>query len=212
MSQGVFPKALYNKLIDFTLTFISDRFVDGVTYGLFFKNETDIIAKCDEIYSDTNDYFGELGVMRKIDLCNGVVYDIDMSVIKRILQEYLKSTQEKDLQLDEYAELIGNQPEQSRAEDMKRFAELCINEYRAGKKKIMVSLFNLTANPNTIVMGKDAKDVALFFQSFAIRQWDMENINKTYLIPHGIRVSSLEICDILPGRSGVRYGIHLSGA
>ena len=211
MEDRRFPKELLDKLKDFVLTFIGDNFIDGVTYALFFDKEAKIIEKCKDIFLDSSDYFGENVVMREIKVCNGVVYDVDMSVVGFILKDWIDN-QDKSIDLPPYAELIGNQPETRREEDIRRFSKLCYGTYQQGKRKLEVALCSLSTLPSIIIAGRDKEDnaVSLYYPAFAIRQWDMERVNKDYLIKNNIRVNKLEVCDILPSREGVRYVIHLT--
>lgn len=208
--QQEFPKELLDKLNDFTLNFISEKFIDAVTYGLFFSTESQVITKCDEIFMETNDYFGESGVMRKTEVCNGVVYDIDMSIVGYIMKRLLDEPDDKDSR--GYEELIGNSPETRRKKDTEKLAKLCLQNFHKQKRRFEVALYSISPTPNILVTGytSEQKMAALYYPAFALRQWDVDEINKSYLVPNGCRISTMEICDILPARNGVRFVLHMT--
>lgn len=209
-----FPKELMTGLKSFVFNYIGDKILDAVTYALFYDGEESLSAPCEEAYLDSNDYFGELEVMRKVKTCNGIVYDVDMSLICYILKEWLESDEEKGVDMEGYDELIGNTPETERESEIKRFSELCIDTFKKqNRRKLEVALYSMARIPILLITGRNQqnKSISLYYHAFALRQWDIEAANKNYLVPNGIRVNKLEVCDILPERQGVRFIVHLTG-
>lgn len=214
METKVIPKELISKLEDFVLRFIKDRFIDGVSYGLFFSSEDELNKFCDSIYLESNKYFDAMEIMRKVETANGFIYDIDMKVVEHILREWMKLNKKTKtgITLLEYEDIIGDSPKQNRNGDIIRLSELCYSSLEKGKNKLEVVLYSLSPLPNVLLTGKlkETKElIVLHYPAFVLKQWDLDTVNEEYLIPKGIRISKVEVCDILPNREGVRFIIHL---
>ena len=59
---------------------------------------------------------------------------------------------------------------------------------------------------------KSGKPVLVKYDAFAIRHWDLGDINTKMLIPAGIRIVKIEPSEILPPKTGVRFVLHLAEA
>ena len=51
--------------------------------------------------------------------------------------------------------------------------------------------------------------ITIKYNAYSIRHWDIEIINEKLLIPAGIRVATIEPCEILPSKNGVTFVLYL---
>lgn len=70
-----------------------------------------------------------------------------------------------------------------------------------------MALFSKNSTNRIILNGKNSKGeaIAVKYNAYAIRHWDIELINEKLLIPAGFRVSRIQPCEILPSKTGVSF-------
>ena len=203
-------KELVDGLTSFLVTNIESKALDGITYVMAFKNDKEFIERCKEIKEAAiANGFGTDECFRVYEVVNGYIFDMDLSVAKYLTQKLYQAVKKGD------ADLIGDRPEKRRREDMKKMAKYCKSQYDKGITTFEVALFSRNAVPKIVVSGTDSsnhKGVVLNYNAFAIRHWDIEEINSSLLVPMGLRITKIKPCEILPPKTGVRFEITVSRA
>lgn len=198
-----------DKLTDFLVTNIESKVLDGITYALALKSD-DFVEKGKDIKKAVlADGFEKNEVFRVFPVSNGYIFDMDMAVAKYITQRIASSMKDK---IPQEADIIGDLPERRRQDDMQALAKYCKSQMEKGNSKIEVALFSRNRVPKIVITGKDAKgkDVVASYNAYAIRHWDLEEINNRYLKPSGITITGINACEILQSRTGVRFEIQLA--
>lgn len=214
MERAKFSKELLDKMTDFVLTEIGAKALDGITYVMILKD-----GRGDELYKRCVDIKREVAkcgfkdgeAFRIYELKNGYIFDMDMTVVKRITVELSKAVAKANGNTTAVGDLIGDKPSARRKDDMLALAKYIKKSYDSGKDKVEVALFSRNSINRIIVTctGPDGKPLAIKYNSYAIRHWDIESINANILVPAGLRISKLEPCEVLPSKNGVKFLLHI---
>lgn len=202
-------KETLDKLTDFLAVNIESKVLDGITYALALKSD-DLVEKGKDIKKSVlADGFEKNELFRVFPVSNGYIFDMDMSIAKYITQKLISAMQDKVPQVQD---IIGDSPEKRRQSDMKALAKYCKSQMDKGNSKIEVALFSRNSVPKIVITGKDGKgkDVVASYNAYAIRHWDLEEVNNKYLKPSGITITNINACEILQSRTGVRFEIQLA--
>lgn len=220
MAKGQMTKEVLDRLTDFLVTNIEDKAMDGITYAMALKeNDKALIEKCLKIKEEVTAAGFEQGeVFRVYELSNGYIFDMDISIAKYITSLLAKAVyKEKNIQ-QAPTDLIASYPEKRRMEDMKKLADYCKKQFKAGNTRLEVALFSRNNVPRIVINGKassadksvDGKQVLVQYNAYAIRHWDIEEINRNLLGPVGIMIDKLTPCEVIPSKTGVRFILNLS--
>lgn len=214
ITMAKFSTALLNKLTEFLVCEIESDALGGKTYTLITKEDKD--KEKYRNYMEIKKEALECGysndqVFRVYELSNGYIFDMDLSVAKKITIELSKSVSKANNGETPVGDLIGNRPEERRRSDMIRLGNYIKKCAEQGQYVTEVALFSKNSVPKIVITGKGPKgeSLVLRYQSYAIRHWDIEAVNTNILIPSGIRISRLEPAEILPSKTGVRFIIHI---
>lgn len=213
MSKGNLSKELLDELTEFLCCEIGGKVLDGITYVMTLKGTKDnkyttkyakIREEADKCGYDKNEAF------RVYELSNGYIFDMDLSIAK-----YITKLISKKVLTDKNGvpdDLINNNPNKRRTEDMIKLAKRSLTAFKKGETTMEVALFSRNSTPKIIITGNDKANarnkVVLQYDAYAIRHWDIEEINDKYLIPRGMKIHMIEACEVLSSRSGVRYILH----
>lgn len=208
-------KKLIDMLSEFLTTEIQSKALSGITYTLLLKDGKDKeeAAKYFKIREEaTNCGFGPNEVFRVYEVSNGYIFDMDLSVAKYITVELSKVVSKMYGGRTPVGDLIGESPEVRRRDDMTLLAKYVLNQFKEGKRKVEVALFSRNSVPRIVINAtdKDGKPVLLKYNAYAIRHWDIEDVNINLLAPKGVRIASIEPCEILPSKTGVRFILTLA--
>ncbi len=208
-------RALMDMLSDFLVSEIQSRALSGITYTMLFKDpkEKETYEKYMKIREEALKCgYGQNEVFRAYEVSNGYIFDMDLSVAKFITAELSKSVAKNNGGQTPVGDLIGDAPEKRRKEDMTLLAKYVKGQFKEGKKVLEVALFSRNSVPRIVINGQDkaGQSVLLKYNAYAIRHWDIEEINTKLLVPAGLRISKIEPCEILPPKTGVRFILHLS--
>ena len=208
-----FSNELLNKLTEFLIIEIGEKALSGITYALYIKNTKD-----KEVYERYNEIKKEVlkcgysndEVFRIYEVSNGYIYDLDLSVAKKITAELAKAVAKTNGGTTPIGDLIGDGPSLRRKADMLGLAKYVKQQYDEGKRVVEVALFSRNSVPRIVItgVGPNGEMLPIKYSSFSIRHWDIQSINANILIPAGIRISKLEPCDILPSRTGCRFILY----
>lgn len=210
---------LLDGLTDFLITEIESRSLNGITYAMAFTSDKELIEKCQKIKENAlKSGFKAEEVFRVYQLTNGYIFDMDLSVAKYLTQKLTVAVQ-KNMGVEvPTTDLIGDGPEKRRREDMQNLAKFCKSQYEKGIMTFEIALFSRNKVPRIVINGSDSakgnngKSVILTYNAYAIRHWDIEEINTHLLVPAGVCITKIRPCEILPSKTGVRFEITLTRA
>lgn len=208
---------LINMLTEFFLNEIGSKAIDGITYAMVLKKESDREAynKYMKIRKEAQKCgFSANEAFRVYEVANGYIFDMDLSVAKKISFELTKAVNKTNGGATPATDLIGSMPDERRKSDMMGLAKFVKQSYDSGERVIEVALFNKNSTQRIMVTGIGTNNEMLMvkYNAYAIRPWDIEIVNKAMLIPAGIRVSAIEPCEILPSKHGVKFKLYLESA
>jgi len=205
-----FSKSLLDMLTEFLICEIGSKALDGITYTFVFKDKRD-----KEMYDRymtikqeaTKCGFSNDEVFRVYQVANGYIFDMDLNTAKQITAEIAKSVARQNNDSTPTGDIIKDMPEQRRKKDMVMLARKLKEEYDKGNDQVEVALFSRNSTNRIIVTGKDqnGNSIAIRYDAYAIRHWDIEIINEKFLIPAGFRVKRIQPCEILPKKTGVSF-------
>lgn len=214
--MGNASKEMMNLLTTFLVCEIGSKSLDGITYTMVTKEPKDkenlekYMAIRDEV---TKCGFNQDEVFRVYEVSNGYIFDMDLNIAKRITIKLAQAVEKTNGVNVGNGDLIGNSPEKRRKSDMLGLARYIQQEYNAGNDIANVALFSRNSVPHIIISGKtpNGNVVSEKFNAYAIRHWDIETVNAKLLIPAGIRIARIEPYEILPSKTGVKFGMYIEG-
>lgn len=212
---GTLSKQLINMLSEFLVQEIDSKALSGITYTFTFKNEKDkpLYEKCMKIKEEALACgFGNSEAFRVYEVSNGFIFDMDLSIAKYLTIEMSKAVARQNKGATPVGDLIGDVPEKRRREDMILLGKYLKSQFKRGKRSVEVALFSRNNVPRIEITGEDTngKQVAIKYNAYAIRHWDIEDVNSHILMAEGIKVFKIEPCEILPSRTGVRFILHMT--
>lgn len=216
------PKSLMDRLTDFLVTNIESKALSGITYVMALYSDKELIEKCKAIRVEATEAgFQPNEMFRVYEIKDsGYIFDMDLSVAKFITSKLSEAvSKNRNIEIPNN-DIIGDAPERRRREDMTQFAKYCKSQYEQLSKTtsspvIEVALFSRNSVPNIVINGTDktsGKQVLLKYNAYAIRHWDIEEVNQAILVPAGLRVSEIRPCEILSSKTGVRFEITIARA
>lgn len=213
--MGNISKELLNMLSEFLMCEIESNALSGITYTLVLKNERDrpLYDKYKKIKEEAIACgFGASEVFRMYELSNGYIFDMDLSIAKFLTVEISKGVAKQNAGATPVGDLIGHAPERRRREDMMLMAKYLKNQFNRGRRSVELALFSKNSVPRIVVNaeGSNGKTIALKYNAYAIRHWDIEDANRSLLAPEGIRITKIEPCEVLPSKTGARFIVHMS--
>ena len=207
-------KEMMNMLTEFLVCEIGSKALDGITYTLITKDEKDkdkykrYLSIREEV---TRCGFGNDEIFRVYEISNGYIFDMDLTIAKRITIKLAQAVQRTNGIDVGDGDLIGDAPEKRRKSDMLGLARYVKQEWDSGKTLTSVALFSKNSVPHIVISGKTPKGeyVTEKFNAYAVRHWDIETVNARMLIPAGIRIAKIEPYEVLPSKTGVRFNIYI---
>jgi hypothetical protein len=203
-------KELLDMLTEFVICELDSKALDGITYTMVLKSD-----KNKELYDKYMGIKNEAvrcgynnnEVFRVYELMNGYIFDMDILTVKQITAEIIKAVDKVNGGKTPVRELLGDLPEQRRKKDMIALAKYLKSEWDSGNRQVEVALFSRNATNKIIIHGKgpNGEDLAIRYNAYAIRHWDVEYINEKALIPAGFRVSKIQPREILPSKTGASF-------
>ena len=191
--------------------------VDGITYVLLDKSTESDKTKANQ-YESIIAELGDSGtnpatILRKYDVSNGTIYDLDINVAKSIASFLLQQANKEGAlngKIKSY-DLIADKPDKRRREDIEnlgKYLKKCVKE---GKTAVEVCLFSRNkVGKTTFNAKKGGKDVTVSYNAYAIRHWDIEVLNNIILANENFKVTKVDAGEIVPSKNGVRFVLHLT--
>lgn len=212
--MGQASTELINSMTEFLIYEIGSKSIDGITYAFVLKNDKD--KESYRKYMDIRKEASKCGysmdeAFRVYEVSNGYIFDMDLSVAKKISYELAKAVSKTNGGATPVRDMIGNSPDKRRKSDMVGLAKYVKSRFDANQDIVEVALFsrNSTSSINVTCVGQNNEMLVIKYHAYAIRHWDIEMVNKNLLIPAGIRISRLEPCEVLPSKTGVKFKLYL---
>lgn len=223
---GKLPENLIMGLADFLVSGVGAKAYDGITYELLLGvsiEDKKKIQKYDKLRKGIeNQQLNPDSILAKYKVANGFVYELDIK-LARELTYVLAQMVAKDAHNPSLAgvDLVNEGPAKRRNADMVKLKNYIVNTAKkqvqaqmkakidAGKTvdrsdkvaKVTVALFSRNAVP---VITYTVGDIKYNYQAYAIRPKDLVPINEHLIQKEGMRIlNNIEICDILPSKTGV---------
>lgn len=207
-----FSGILLNQLSEFLVCEIGAKAMDGITYTLLLKDnpkDMEAVNRYNKIKSQLqSEGYSNMDVLRRYEVTNGYIYDLDLNTAKSITYELSKAVAK--IRNTPVGDLIGDKPEQRRKKDMVNLAKYIKDAYDKGENQVEVALFNKNAvdKINVTCISPDGRKCLVTYKAYAIRHWDIETINAKLLMPAGIKVDSIQPKEVLPHKTGVSFLIN----
>ena len=204
-------------MTEFIINEIGGKAIEGITYAFV---RTD--ARANQSDRDRYQQYKELrnmldrqgfqkeDIFRMYQVQNGIIFDIDMAIVKKIGTILTNRMLEQDGEQPN-PDIIGDRPEKRRKGDMVQLARYLKKCYDAGEYIVDVALFSRNQVPEIVINGKipTGEYAIQRFKAYAIRQWDLEDVNKNILLPMGLKIKQLAPGMILPTKTGVLFQLQL---
>lgn len=210
MSKGNLSKELLDELTEFLCCEIGGKVLDGITYVMTLKGTKD--NKYTTKYAKIREEADKCGyakneAFRVYELSNGYIFDMDLVTAKQITAEMAKSVAKNNGGKTPIGELLKDRPDQRRKRDLANLAAYLKSAYDKGNRQTEVALFSRNSTNKIVVTGTGPKGENMFikYNAYAIRHWDIETLNESFLIPAGFRVKRIQPCEILPSKTGVSF-------
>jgi len=205
---------LLNMLTEFFICEIGSKAIDGITYCMLLKDakERDIYERYKLIRKQANEEGNTNDeIFRIYEVNNGYIFDMDLSIAKNISYEITKAVSKANGGETPYGDLIGDMPEKRRKRDIINLAKFLKSEFDSGKEQTEIALFSRNSTNKILVTckGPNNEVLAVKYNAYALRHWDLENVNEKLLIPAGFRVSRLQPCEVLPYKTGVSFIVNM---
>lgn len=212
--MGKASTELINMMTEFLIHEIGTKALDGITYTFVLKEEREkeSYRKYMDIRKEANNCGYTMDeAFRVYEVNNGFIFDMDLSVAKKISYELAKAVNKTNGGVTPVKDLIGNGPDKRRKSDMVGLAKYVKSKFDNNENIIEVALFSRNSTPRITItcVGQNNEMLAIRYNAYAIRHWDIELINKNLLIPAGIRIARLEPCEVLPSKTGVKFKLYL---
>jgi hypothetical protein len=213
--MGKVSNKLRDQLSEFLVCEIGGKALDGITYTMLLKgNKRDMesykryAAIREELL---NCGFSSDEMLRCFEVGNGYIFDMDLQTAKQITIELSKAVAKSNNNQTPVGDLIGNAPEQRRKRDMLGLGRYVKQSYDTGLREVSVALFNKNSTDRIMVtaVDKNGKKLAVSYKAYAIRHWDIEQVNSQILMPMGVKIDSIQLCEILPMKTGVSANLKL---
>ncbi len=212
--MGKASSELIDMMTNFLVSEIGNKCIDGITYAFVLKDDKDkeTYREYMDIRREANKCgYGTDEAFRVYEVSNGYIFDMDLSVAKKIAFELTKAVNKTNGGKTPVADLIGTSPDKRRKSDMVGLAKFVKSQFDAGNNVVEAALFSRNLSPRIMITGRDPKGnmVTLKYNAYAIRHWDIEVVNAKLLMPAGIRIAMIEPFEILPSKTGVKFKLYL---
>lgn len=191
---------------------IGAKAIDGINWT--FVLDTDNV-KIEE-YESIRESLSNMGykrneILRAFKVPNGIVYDIDAEVVKQLVTKIMSQSEKADT----CSSIMKTAYEERRNAEFAKLQVLIIKAIKSGKKNVSLALFNKNKGQKIaykvkVTNGVDNdKYMEITLDAFALRHWDLEELNQNYLIPARCKIKRIEVIEILPTLTGVGFNVEL---
>ena len=213
-----FTPELKDQLTQFIVNELGGKVLDGITYSLIRTDNHSTNydkQRLDEYQAIRKEAsmcgFQAQELFRVYNLQNGVIFDIDMGITKQIAALIVNKMLNENGQPMKHEDIIGNKPENRRKSDMISLAKYLDKQLKSGNSIVEIALFSRNSVPEIVINGQlqDGRYAIQKYKAYAIRFWDLEDVNRNLLIPMGLRIRQVQPGAILPTRTGVLFQLEL---
>lgn len=209
-NNGGKQEELMNSLSAFMIHEIGSKALDGITYTMLFKSEKD--RETFERYKRIREQATQCGfnsdeIFRIYEVKNGYIFDMDLRVAKEVVAKLAASVAKSNGGQTPTDRILMDMPDQRRKRDMVNLYKYLKGEYNNGRLRTEVALFSRNSTNKIIITGQGPKSeaMAIKYEAYALRHWDIEALNEQFLIPANFRVKSIQPCEVLPSKTGVSF-------
>lgn len=203
-----------DKVVTIFANNLGGKVFDGINWTFVLDTDTLVLQEYETIRQELKDMGYNHGeILRAYKAPNGLIYDIDAAVIKSLVQKTMIGSENEGL----CKELIESAYEARRNAEMSKLHVYLVKAYKAGNKRVSLALFNTNKGNrityNTLIEnGTYAnKKMEIKLPAFALRHWDLEELNRNYLIPARVKIQKVQLVEILPTKTGVGFNFELVG-
>lgn len=193
---------------------LGEKVFDGINWTFVLESDVGTLQEYENIRQELKDMGYTHGeILRAYKAPNGLIYDIDAKVVKMLVKSTMAGSESEGL----CNELIESAYEARRNMEMSRLHVFLAKAFKAGQTKVSLALFNTNKGNrityNTLIeSGSHANQkVEIRLPAFALRHWDLEELNRNYLIPARIKIQKVQLVEILPTKTGVGFNFELVG-
>lgn len=212
MGRQVTDEAI-SKISTIVVNSIGAKILDGINWALILNNDSATINEYEAIRQELKDMGYNRGeVLRAVEAPNGLIYDIDSEVIKKLMINTLSDSDIDPLKVGVDTAYIAR-----RNSEFQKMHVYLMREFKQGHTNVSVALFSTNKGDKityqtTVQEGRyGGKKIEISLPAFALRHWDLQEFNRDYLIPSRIKISRVQIIEILPTRTGVGFNFELIG-
>lgn len=209
-------KVILDGVADIVVTELGNKVLYGVKWLLLLKNDGKDITKY-ERYIPIREKADKLGFgpdecFRVYETLNGYIMDIDKGIIEVVSNKLIDMEKEMYPETAHLTKDIQTKASNRLTSEKERLANLLLRCAKEKKMEVEVALFsNISSRKMNIeCYGTNNQKYLIRYDTFGITVWDIESINRDYLIERGYTISSVQICEILPKKNGVRAKLSIS--
>lgn len=191
---------------------IGAKVMDGINWTFVLDTDNVKINEYDSIRESLRSMgYKSNEVLRAFKVPNGVVYDIDATVVKKLVIKLMSQSDKADI----CSTIMKTAYEERRNSEFAKLQVFIIKAIKSGKKKVSLALFNKNKGSKIVYKVNvtngvyKGKYMEISLDAFALRHWDLEELNQNYLIPARCKIKRIEVIDILPTLTGVGFNVEL---
>ncbi len=215
-SMAELSKATLNLVSKFLTTEVESRAAEGITWQLLLKGRhDDRIAEYKALRETiTAEGFGPNDIFRMYELSNGYIFDMDLGLATKMTIK-LANAMASRMNIpsgETFGARMCEDAEKRRQEDLEKMAKRVLTHAKNREATFEMALFSKNSIPKIVINGKNSKGEAVTasYDAYAVRHWDIEEINVKYLVPKGVRIVKIEPCEVIPTMTGVRFIVHIA--
>lgn len=210
----------YNKLIldgasDIVITELGNRVLYGMNWLLLLKNNSKDMDKYERYLVIRNEAdkegFKPEECFRVYETVNGFVMDIEQDLVNIINTKLVEILKDTSPELAHLPSDIYKKMKERQSNEKKRLSSLIIKKAKNNELEFEVALFskNIAGKINVECLGQNNQHYLVRYDAFSITAWDIESINRDILIDKGYLIDTVQVCDILPNKRGVRTKLYI---
>ena len=189
---------------------LGSKTTEGITYILALKDkDSKLIQNCMAARKEAEKCgINPDDIIRTYKVGDGAIFDINLPIVADVSGKWGNAM---NVEVDLKKAIIGMATKR-RNEDIKALATKCERAAKSGKKGIEVALYSRNIVPKIVIGAKDKNGNAITceYDAYALRHWDITNVNEKYLFDKGLKISKIMPCEILPSKTGVRFMLQIA--
>lgn len=204
-----FTDEIEKKLLKFYNDTVGAEIMRGITYTLTLDTDS-----CNQEYLKLNGLLKDAGyeqynLLKVSKLCNGYIFDMDLSLAKREAAKTLMLYDKKSIDLNTKS-AINSYPNERIESEKVKLANYIIKEFEAGNSKLSIALYSRNQTGKIVYkVFVDNQPILMRYDAFALRKENLESINEKFLVVKGLKIAKIRACEILPTRTGAGFELYI---